>query len=194
MAEFSFWWAPSCLFTVSWRLPSAGSLYRQSTAWQLASAFPQRILLQNGCYCLMWYNYVPCHFCLIHKSHLQSREEDFTSMDNKRWCLWGLFWSLARNMTSFYHFFPLWVFVYLTWGHSSFFLSLPSDQHGEVNTLVAFLQLFSSVETPGRGSRRLSLGKKLSCFGGSPVTARVLCVWCDSWQVFLSHDAANIMR
>lgn len=92
-----------------------------------------------------------------------------------------------------FHCFPVWVFFYLTWGHSSSVLSLPSDHCGEFSTLVAFLQLFSSVETPGRGSRKLSLDKKLACFGGSPVTARTLCVWCDSWQVFLSHNAANIM-
>lgn len=68
----------------------------------------------------------------------------------------------------------------LNLGHSSSVLSLPSwekeFQQGGFNTLVAFLQLFSSVETLGRGNRKLSLGKKLSCFGGSPVTPCILCV------------------
>lgn len=100
-------------------------------------------------------------------------------MDNKRWWLWGTVLETGQEYDFFLSLLSSLGFL-LNLGHSSSVLSLPSGgkefQQGGFNTLVAFLQLFSSVETPGRGSRKLSLGKKLSCFCGSPVTPRILCV------------------
>lgn len=123
-------------------------------------------------------------FCWLqanHSSHPHSREGDYTGMDNKRQGSQGPFWSLphlrlARNMASLYLFSPLWAFSYLAKGTVLILLS-PFFWPTENSTPWWPFFYFSTVETQGKHSRNLSLGKKLSCFGGSPLTAGILCVW-----------------